>query len=64
MSLRHSKQKFKILMLAVLVGFSSWEMILMYKIGMPCGLPFEKPYSEGSLPALLCPTPSDSSLHR
>lgn len=54
MSLRHSKQKFKILVLAVLVAFSVWAMILMYKIGMPCGLPFEKPYSEGSLSALLC----------
>ncbi|EDF0513821.1 hypothetical protein BZ335_22360 [Salmonella enterica subsp. enterica serovar Enteritidis] len=61
MSLRHSKQKFKILMLAVLVGFSAWSMILMYKIGMPCALPFEKQYSEGSLPAQLCPALSDSS---
>lgn len=57
MSLRHSKHKFILLMLAVLVGFSAWVMILMYKVEMPCGLPFEKTYSE----ALLCPTPSDSS---
>ncbi len=61
MSLRHSKQKFKILVLAALVGFSAWAMILMYKIGMPCGLPFEKTYNEGSLPTQLCPAPSDSS---
>lgn len=60
MSLRHSENKFKILVLAVLVVISAWAMILMVKIGMPCGLPFEKLYSEGSLPALLCPAPSDS----
>ncbi|EHW1390962.1 hypothetical protein LD534_004407 [Salmonella enterica] len=47
--------------LAALVVISVWAMIIMFKIGMPCDLPFEKAYSEGSLPALLCPAHSDSS---
>ncbi|MEB1018021.1 hypothetical protein VC841_23240 [Citrobacter freundii] len=59
MSLRHSEQKFKMLVpalvLAVLFGISAGAMILMFQ-GSQC----ETPYSEGSLPALLCPAPSDS----
>lgn len=42
-------------LLAVLFGISTGAMILMYQ-GSQC----EKPYSEGSLPALLCPAPSDT----
>lgn len=42
--------------LAVLTGI--WAMIFMFKSGMLCE--FDKSYSEGSLPALLCPAPSHS----
>ena len=59
MSLRHSEQKFKMLVpalvLAVLFGISAGVMIHLFQ-GSQCN----KPYSEGSLPALLCPAPSDS----
>lgn len=61
MSLRYSGKKFKVLALAVLIGISAWAMIIMFKIGLPCSLSFEQPYSEGSLPALLCPAPSVGS---
>ncbi|EAA5922463.1 hypothetical protein ELQ57_22650 [Salmonella enterica subsp. enterica serovar Teko] len=61
MSLRYSGKKLKMLALVVLIGISAWAMIIVFKIGLPCGLSFEKPYSEGSLPALLCPASSVSS---
>ncbi len=60
MSLRHSKLKLKMLVpalvFAVLFGISAGVMILMFQ-DTQC----EKPHREGSLPALLCPSPSDSS---
>lgn len=61
MLLPHSTKGFRRLVMVLLVGISVWLTIIMIKSGIPCGLLFEKPYGEGSLPALLCPAPSDSS---
>lgn len=46
-----------VVVIAALTGI--WAMIFMFKSGMLCE--FDKSYSEGSLPALLCPAPSHSS---